>query len=86
MNSSQGFPETQEKRAQWFKSHGGVNAVVKAGLFSNTVSIGMTEVLVLGLIRQGVTKFLMILGHGSTEFGKTLRVYESAGLVKWFQF
>ena len=86
MNSSQGFPETQEKRAQWFKSHGGVNAVVEAGLLSNTVSMGLTEVLVLGLIRQGVTKFLMILGHGSTEFGETLRVYESAGLVKGFQF
>ena len=86
MNSSQGFPETQEKRAQWFKSHGGVNAVVEAGLLSNTVSMGLTEVLVLGLIRQGITKFLMILGHGSTEFGETLRVYESAGLVKGFQF
>ena len=32
MNSSHDFPETQEKRAQWFKSHGGVNAVVEAGL------------------------------------------------------
>ena len=86
MNSSQGFPETQEKRAQWFKSHGGVNAVVEADLLSNTVSMGLTEVLVLGLIRQGITKFLMILGHGSTEFGETFRVYESAGLVKGFQF
>ena len=86
MNSSHDFPETQAKRAQWFKSHGGVNAVVEAGLLSNTISMGLTEVLVLGLIRQGVTKFLMILGHGSTEFGETLRVYESAGLVRGFQF
>jgi len=86
MNSSHDFPETQGKRALWFKSHGGVNAVVEAGLLSNTVSMGLTEVLVLGLIRQGVTKFLMILGHGSTEFGETLRVYESAGLVRGFQF
>ena len=86
MNSSHDFPETQAKSPQWFKSHGGVNAVVEAGLLSNTVSMGLTEVLVLGLIRQGVTKFLMILGHGSTEFGETLRVYESAGLVKGFQF
>ena len=86
MNSSHDFPESQAKRAQWFKSHGGVNAVVEAGLLSNTVSMGLTEVLVLGLIRQGVTKFLMILGHGSTEFGETLRVYESAGLVRGFQF
>ena len=86
MNSSHDFPETQGKRALWFKSHGGVNAVVEAGLLSNTFSMGLTEVLVLGLIRQGVTKFLMILGHGSTEFGETLRVYESAGLVRGFQF
>ena len=60
--------------------------LLRQDLLSNTVSMGLTEVLVLGLIRQGVTKFLMILGHGSTEFGETLRVYESAGLVKGFQF
>ena len=47
MNSSHDFPETQAKRAQWFKIHGGVNAVVEAGLLSNTVSMGLTEVLVL---------------------------------------
>ena len=39
MNSSQGFPETQEKRAQWFKSHGGVNAVVEAGLLLSLIHI-----------------------------------------------
>ena len=65
-----------------FKSHGGVNAVVEAGLLSNTVSMGLTEVLVLGLIRQGVTKS-NDLGHLPDL--RTLRVYESASLVK-FQF
>ena len=57
MNSSNDFPETQAKRAQWFKSHGGVNAVVEAGLLSNTVSMGLTEVLVLGLIRKELPNF-----------------------------
>ena len=40
----------------------------------------------LGLMRQGVTKFLAIFGHGSTAFADVLRVYESAGLLRCWQF
>ncbi|MDE0696041.1 MAG: thiamine pyrophosphate-dependent enzyme, partial [Boseongicola sp.] len=35
---------------------------------------------------QGVSKYLVIFGHGSTELGETLRVYEAAGLVRCHQF
>ena len=50
------------------------------------VRLPLTEALVLGLLRQGVSKYLVIFGHGSTELGETLRVYEAAGLVRCHQF
>ena len=40
----------------------------------------------LGLLRQGVSKFLVIFGHGSTDLGEVLRLYEAAGAVKVFNF
>jgi 3D-(3,5/4)-trihydroxycyclohexane-1,2-dione acylhydrolase (decyclizing) len=36
------------------------------------------------LLRQGVRKFITVLGHGSTEIGEVLRIYEKAGLVRTF--
>ncbi|MES0884234.1 thiamine pyrophosphate-dependent enzyme [Roseibium sp. SCP14] len=80
------LPETREERAAWLAEIGGIEAAIDKGLLSDLVSLPLTEALVLGLMRQGVTKYLMILGHGSTELGETLRIYEDAGLVKGFQF
>ncbi|ERP94411.1 hypothetical protein Q669_31315 [Labrenzia sp. C1B10] len=80
------FPDTREKRAAWLAAAGGLNAAIESGVLSDVVSLPLTEALVLGLLRQGVSKYLMILGHGSTELGETLRIYEAAGLVKGFQF
>jgi 3D-(3,5/4)-trihydroxycyclohexane-1,2-dione acylhydrolase (decyclizing) len=37
---------------------------------------------VLGLITQGVKIYYTVFGHGSTEIGEVLRVYEEAGLVR----
>jgi 3D-(3,5/4)-trihydroxycyclohexane-1,2-dione acylhydrolase (decyclizing) len=44
----------------------------------------VSEALVLGLMRQGVTCFAGVFGHGTTEVGEVLRVYEDAGLVRTF--
>ncbi len=38
----------------------------------------------LGLLRQGVRRFVGIFGHGTTEIGEVLRVYEDAGAVRTF--
>jgi 3D-(3,5/4)-trihydroxycyclohexane-1,2-dione acylhydrolase (decyclizing) len=48
------------------------------------VDITLSEALVLGLLRQGVRRFVGIFGHGSTEVGEVLRVYEEAGVVRTF--
>ena len=46
------------------------------------LDLTLSEALVLGLIRQGVKIFFSVFGHGSTEVGEVLRVYQEAGLVK----
>lgn len=81
-----GLPETRESRAEWLAAAGGLEAAINQGLLSDLVRLPVTEALVLGLMRQGISKFLMILGHGSTELGETLRIYEAAGLIRGFQF
>jgi 3D-(3,5/4)-trihydroxycyclohexane-1,2-dione acylhydrolase (decyclizing) len=44
----------------------------------------LSEAIVLGLLRQGVTRFLCVLGHGSTDVGEVLRVYADAGLLETY--
>ena len=46
------------------------------------LDLTLSEALVLGLIRQGVKTYFSVFGHGSTEVGEVLRVYQEAGLVK----
>ena len=48
------------------------------------LGLTLSEALVLGLLRQGVKAYFAVLGHGSTEVGEVLRVYQDAGLVKVF--
>jgi 3D-(3,5/4)-trihydroxycyclohexane-1,2-dione acylhydrolase (decyclizing) len=46
------------------------------------LDLTLSEALVLGLLRQAVRTFFTVFGHGSTEVGEVLRVYQEAGLVK----
>lgn len=48
------------------------------------LDLTLSEALVLGLLRQGVRIYFAVLGHGSTEVGEVLRIYQEAGLVKVF--
>jgi 3D-(3,5/4)-trihydroxycyclohexane-1,2-dione acylhydrolase (decyclizing) len=65
---------------------GGLEAALTAGLLSRPVRISLAEAIVLGLMRQGVSKYFAIFGHGSTAIAETLRIYESHGLVRTWQF
>ncbi|MYA86955.1 MAG: thiamine pyrophosphate-binding protein [Boseongicola sp. SB0662_bin_57] len=80
------IPATRTERAAWFAGKGGLNAALEGHDSEEPVRLPVTEALVLGLLRQGVSKYLVIFGHGSTELGETLRVYEAAGLVRCHQF
>jgi 3D-(3,5/4)-trihydroxycyclohexane-1,2-dione acylhydrolase (decyclizing) len=60
----------------------------RARAFSQTgelpprIDLTLSEALVLGLIRQKVNIFFTVLGHGSTEVGEVLRIYQHMGLVR----
>lgn len=47
-----------------------------------TLDLTLSEALVLGLLKQNVKTFFTVFGHGSTEVGEVLRVYQQVGLVK----
>jgi len=57
-----------------------------AALAGNTLpdclDLTLSEALVLGLLRQEVRTFFTVFGHGSTEVGEVLRLYQEAGLVR----
>ena len=69
-------------RAQAIQAAGGVDQALATGTLPHFVDVTLSEAIVLGLIRQGVRSFVGIFGHGSTEMGEVLRIYESAGVVK----
>ena len=71
-------------RAQAIAAAGSLGSALAAGSVPTTVDLTLSECLVLGLLRQGVTRYVGIFGHGSTEIGEVLRVYAAAGLVRTF--
>jgi len=68
-------------RAQSIASAGGIQAARTAGALPPFIDTTLSEALVLGLVLQGVTRFITVFGHGSTEIGEVLRIYEQAGLL-----
>jgi len=57
-------------------------AAYKQGTFPAELDLTLSEALVLGLLQQEVKTYFTVLGHGSTEVGEVLRVYQAAGLLK----
>jgi 3D-(3,5/4)-trihydroxycyclohexane-1,2-dione acylhydrolase (decyclizing) len=51
------------------------------GNLPNRLSLTLSEALVLGLLKQDVKVFFTVFGHGSTEVGEVLRIYQEAGLL-----
>lgn len=71
-------------RAKAIKNRGSLEGAVKSGDLKQFEDISLSEALILGLLNQKVTKYVGILGHGTTDIGEVLRIYEDAGLVKLF--
>jgi 3D-(3,5/4)-trihydroxycyclohexane-1,2-dione acylhydrolase (decyclizing) len=61
-----------------------VEAYAQTGILSSHADLTLSEVLVLGLLRQGVKTYFSVFGHGSTEIGEVLRIYQQAGVVRVF--
>jgi 3D-(3,5/4)-trihydroxycyclohexane-1,2-dione acylhydrolase (decyclizing) len=74
----------RRERAAIISAAGGIGQAVASGKLDKHIDITLSEAIVLGLIAQDVRRFVGIFGHGSTEVGEVLRVYEEAGLVKTY--
>ena len=74
--------EARLGRAQAIAEAGGIEPALASGVLPGRIDTTLSEALVLGLLRQRVHVFLGVLGHGSTEIGEVLRIYEQAGLVR----
>lgn len=74
--------EARRKRAQAVKKYGTLRKAVEAGVLDQFEDISLSESVVLGLLNQGVKIFVGIFGHGMTDVGEALRIYEEAGAVR----
>ena len=70
--------------AQYLKVHSKSIETALSAALPKYIDTTLSEALVLGLLRQGVRIFISVLGHGSTEVGEVLRVYQAAGLLQTY--
>jgi len=78
--------EGAKARAAVIAAEGGLIAARQSGALPKMVELTLSEALVLALLKQGTSKYLAIFGHGSTDIGEILRIYESEGVVRTFNF
>ena len=69
-------------RARAVAEAGGVEQALAKGALPKLVDATLSEALVLGLLKQGVAKYFAVFGHGSTDLGEVLRVYEEEGVTR----
>jgi len=74
--------EQRQARAKAIADAGGFEQALALGTLSATADLTLSEAVVLGMLRQGISTFLCVLGHGSTEIGEVLRIYQEAGVVR----
>lgn len=72
------------ERARAIHAAGGIARALADGSLPPTVDVTVSEAVVLALLRQGVTKYLGILGHGTTDIGEILRIYTEEGVTRFF--
>src|SRR5690242_9232711 len=70
------------RRARALAQAGGINGALAEGTIPKLIETTLSEALVLGLLKQGVRKYFAIFGHGSTDLGNVLRIYEEEGVTR----
>ncbi len=70
------------ERARAVAQAGGIEAALAKGALPKLIEVTLSEALVLGLLKQGVAKYFAIFGHGSTDLGNVLRIYEEEGVTR----
>lgn len=74
--------EQRRRRAAAIKKYGTLRRAVEEKALEQFQDVSLSEAVVLGLANQGVRTFVGIFGHGMTDVGEALRIYEEAGVVK----
>ncbi|MBV9348646.1 MAG: thiamine pyrophosphate-binding protein [Pseudolabrys sp.] len=69
-------------RARAVRHAGGLAPALAKGAVPKMIETTLSEALVLGLLAQGVSKYFAIFGHGSTDLGEVLRIYEEEGVTR----
>ncbi len=69
-------------RARAVRDAGGLAEALAKGSVPKLIETTLSEALVLGLLKQGVRKYFAIFGHGSTDLGNVLRIYEEEGATR----
>jgi 3D-(3,5/4)-trihydroxycyclohexane-1,2-dione acylhydrolase (decyclizing) len=72
------------ERARAIRQAGGLDQALAAGLLPHNVKVSLSEAVVLGLLKQGVRKYIAVFGHGSTDLADVLRIYEEEGVTRTF--
>ena len=83
-SAEKSLTNSREARAALIAQAGGVDQALQTGGLNRRLDISVSEALVLGLLKQGVRKYISVFGHGSTEIAEVLRIYQQAGLVRVF--
>ena len=71
-------------RAKTIAKAGGVAAARSSGVLPRYIDVSVSEALILGLLLQDVSAYVTVFGHGTTEIGEILRIYQQAGLARVF--
>lgn len=75
--------DLRRKRVDAVSKHGTIRKAIAEGAIEPTATLTVSEALVLGLIEQGVTTFVGVLGHGSTTLADELRAYAELNIVRF---
>lgn len=78
--------DARQARAMAVAKAGSLDLALAQGLLPGSADLALSEALVLGLLKQGVRKYLAIFGHGSTDLAEVLRVYTQAGVTQVYNF
>ena len=81
-----GESDRTRARARSIQQAGSLAKALATGALPKPVEVTLSEALVLGLLKQGVSKYCAIFGHGSTDLGDVLRIYEEEGVTRTFNF
>jgi 3D-(3,5/4)-trihydroxycyclohexane-1,2-dione acylhydrolase (decyclizing) len=84
MTTETDLSQQMRAHAKAINKAGGLDQALIGGNLDDIIDVTLSEALVLALLKQGVRKYLAIFGHGSTDLGEVLRVYEEEGVTRTF--